>query len=187
MNTEIIQLYNSWNKKKKEIQEKSASDQVYFNERDIWWCSAGLNVGKEVYGKGKNFKRPVLVLKKLSSELAVVLPLTSQEKMGTWFSEVHLKDEKRWVMLYQIKLYDKKRFVEKIGEVSHEDFIRTKEKLDALLELSQNRHPAFTGIDGPYPKSIISIPDEAFWSIECTFCSQNEPFIAEYLNNPPNA
>lgn len=86
-------------------------------------------------------------------------------------------------MLYQIKLYDKKRFWEKIGEVDHANFIQTKEKLDALLELSLNRHPAFTGIDGPYPKSALSIPDLDFESIEWAYFAQKETLVAEYVEN----
>lgn len=37
----------------------------FFNEREIWWCSLGVNIGYEIYGKGYVFSRPVLILKKI--------------------------------------------------------------------------------------------------------------------------
>ena len=37
-----------------------------FKEGEIWWCSIGLNVGDEEYGKGPFFQRPVLIFKKFT-------------------------------------------------------------------------------------------------------------------------
>jgi hypothetical protein len=37
-----------------------------FKEREVWWCSIGLNVGDEEFWKGAYFTRPVLVFKKYS-------------------------------------------------------------------------------------------------------------------------
>jgi len=37
-----------------------------FNDGDIWWCGLGENVGSEICGKGKEFLRPVVIVKKLS-------------------------------------------------------------------------------------------------------------------------
>ena len=48
-----------------------------FNEREIWWCSVGLNIGYEIYGKNELFNRPVLIIKKFSSSIFLGLPLTS--------------------------------------------------------------------------------------------------------------
>jgi hypothetical protein len=31
----------------------------YAHERDVWWCSLGVNVGVEADGKHGNFERPV--------------------------------------------------------------------------------------------------------------------------------
>jgi hypothetical protein len=38
-----------------------------FKEGDIWWCSIGMNVGVEIFGKGKYFARPVIIFKKFSA------------------------------------------------------------------------------------------------------------------------
>jgi hypothetical protein len=56
-----------------------------FKEREVWWCSIGLNVGDEEFGKGVQFARPVLVFKKLSANLFLGLPLSGQPKEGGWY------------------------------------------------------------------------------------------------------
>lgn len=35
MNTDLIQQYDQWNEKKKGLQKKLSSNDVYFNERDV--------------------------------------------------------------------------------------------------------------------------------------------------------
>lgn len=96
-NEYLIQRFDDWNIKKKNIQffERSWDEDIYFKEGDIWWCSIGFNIGSESYGKGENFRRPVLVIKKLSSDLCIALPITSQCKLGTWFENIVLNNENR--------------------------------------------------------------------------------------------
>ena len=136
MNEEKIGRYNSWNSKKQSLEDDRRFTAIYFKPGDVWWCSIGLNLGSEVLGKGPEFRRPVLVLRKLSSDLCVVLPLTSKSKLGTRFVDITLHGETRWVMLYQIRALHKKRFQRKLGQLDGTDFQRVKEKLEVLLELS---------------------------------------------------
>lgn len=159
MEEEIQNKYEKWNKKKQEIEMSAEYRSIYFKEGQVWWCSLGLNIGSESFGKGESFRRPVLIVKKLSSDLCIALPMTSKEKIGTWFLDITLDNEKRWVMLYQIKTLNKKRFYLKIGELDTKDFNRVKEKLDTLLELSKNRHPAEAEIEGSNPKSNLIIDE----------------------------
>ena len=42
-------LYDNWNSLKKHLAKKPAD--VYCNTREIWWCSVGMNIGTELYGK----------------------------------------------------------------------------------------------------------------------------------------
>ncbi len=87
--------------------------------------------------------------------MCIGLPLTSKEKIGTWFVDITLQGEKRWAMLHQIRVMHKKRFSLKIGELDNSDFQRVKEKLELLLELSSNRHPTEVEIEGTNPKSTF--------------------------------
>ncbi len=116
--------------------ERPWDEGVYFKEGDVWWCALGINIGDESFGKGEIFRRPILILKKLSSDLCIGLPLTSKIKIGTWFIDIKLNNRIRSVMLYQIRVLDKKRFQFKIGELDIASFERVKEKLKTMLELS---------------------------------------------------
>ncbi len=145
MNREERQKYNDWNEKKQSLQSSVISKKIYFKEADVWWCSLGLNLGSESFGKGDGFRRPILIVRKLSSDLCIALPLTSKEKNGTWFIDITLHTKKRWVMLYQIRALHKKRFQHKIGELDATDFNRVKQKLQNLLESSSKSSPHRSG------------------------------------------
>jgi len=44
-------------------------------EREIWWCHLGENIGTEISGKSNNFTRPVVIYKKLSQHTFSALSL----------------------------------------------------------------------------------------------------------------
>ncbi len=136
MADDLREKFNDWNIKKQEIHFSGRTEKMYFKAGQIWWCSVGQNVGSETFGKGNDFRRPILILKKLSSDLCVALPLTSKEKLGTWFTHITFLGKKVYVLLYQIRVFNKKRFQRNMGELDEKDFLRVKEKLKALLELS---------------------------------------------------
>jgi mRNA-degrading endonuclease toxin of MazEF toxin-antitoxin module len=136
MQEDLREKFNSWNVKKQEVEFSNRTENIYFKEGEIWWCSVGQNVGSESFGKGENFMRPILIIKKLSSDLCIALPLTSKEKIGTWFTDITFDGQKICVLLYQIRAFNKKRFQRKMGELDQKDFLRVKEKLEKLLELS---------------------------------------------------
>lgn len=50
------------------------------NEGDLWWCAVGENIGVEMSGKGKDFTRPVIVLKKLDRFAFFGIPTTTNAK-----------------------------------------------------------------------------------------------------------
>jgi hypothetical protein len=60
----MLNDYDSWNRKKKIIEAKKYYK--YIKEREIWWCSAGLNIGDEQNGKNFNFERPFIIIKKFN-------------------------------------------------------------------------------------------------------------------------
>ncbi len=125
--------YDDWNELKKEIALKET--QYSFKEGEIWWCSLGVNLGTESLGKGEGFQRPILIIKKLSKDACIGIPLTTKFKVGTWFAEIIFHSEKRYAMLYQIRMLHTKRFQRRIGTIDHEMLLHVKEKLRALLEL----------------------------------------------------
>lgn len=125
--------FDKWNSKKKGLEKLSA--RFLFKTGEIWWCSVGLNIMAESCGKGENFQRPVLVLKKLSVENFIGIPLSSKKKEGTWFCEITVHGEKRYALLYQIRMFSANRFQRRLASLDDADFKKVKEKLEALLEL----------------------------------------------------
>ncbi len=111
-----------WNKQSKAI----------FKQQDIWWCSLGVNIGEEMYGKGEKFTRPVLIFRKFTTNSFLGLPITKQEKQGSWYAKITIHRENRWVMLNQARVLDKKRLTNRIGVLDDSDFSRVKER---FLEL----------------------------------------------------
>ena len=125
--------FDKWNSKKKELEK--LSKKFLFRTGDIWWCSIGLNVKAESCGKGEDYQRPVLVLRKLSGENFIGIPLSSRKKEGTWFCEITVHGEKRYALLYQIRMFSINRFQRRLALLDETDLKKVKEKLEALLEL----------------------------------------------------
>jgi mRNA interferase MazF len=126
--------FDRWNEQKKLLNTKN--EKFFFKEGEIWWCSIGMNVGAESYGKGQTFNRPVLVLKRLSSDSFIGIPLSTKPKIGSWYVQVIFLGEKSIALLHQIKMFSASRFQRRMAKLNNEDFARVKEKLEALLKLS---------------------------------------------------
>ncbi len=119
----IDKNFDVWNDLKKTL-HTSVKNHKSFHEGDIWWCSVGLNVGSEQDGKNNLFERPVIVIKKINNDLAIILPLTSIVKRPSYY--VHL--EHGYVMLSQVRLISAKRFQRFITSVSSNDLLDIKKK-----------------------------------------------------------
>lgn len=130
-NEESKNLYNHWNVLKQCL-EFSAKDTL-FKEGQVWWINIGQNLGGESYGKGRLFSRPVLVYRKLSTELFIGIPLTSKIKHGTWFVGVRHREKKVTALLHQIRVFDRKRLLNSMGHLDDEDYRKIKTGLRDLL------------------------------------------------------
>ena len=60
--------YGEWHKKKKALNEREDIDNIFFREKEVWWTALGVNIGFEQDGKGEEFRRPVLILKKFNTK-----------------------------------------------------------------------------------------------------------------------
>ena len=126
--------FGRWNEVQKRVE--SNEKKFPFREGEIWWLSIGINIGREICGKGPNSRRPVLVLRKLSGDSFIGLPITSKQKSGSWFANIYVKGESRCVVLNQIRMFSSKRFSSPVAELSEGELKKVKEKLQALLKLS---------------------------------------------------
>ncbi len=145
--------FEDWNMRKINI-EKSRR---YFNfdQREIWWCAIGENIGEEICGKNNNFERPVLILKKYSKESAFVLPLASKIKSGSNFFNINSKDKERCILLHQGRFVSRKRLLRRMETVSENKFDLIKANFELLYKIE---FPPYGGnSQAPYGEDIISI------------------------------
>jgi mRNA interferase MazF len=101
---------------------KDKTSTCLFKEGDIWWCSIGINIGVEIFGKGPKFARPVVIFKKFNTFSFLGIPLTTQLKNGEWYIPISFGRKERRAILSQIRVFDTKRLLEKMGTLSSNDF-----------------------------------------------------------------
>jgi mRNA-degrading endonuclease toxin of MazEF toxin-antitoxin module len=105
---------------------------LLFKEAEIWWCHVGFNIGVEVFGKGDNFARPVLIFKKLNSHSFLGIPLTSQQKEGSWYIPIRCDDTEGKAILSQVKILDRSRLMQRIEAIPRSEFIRIQKAFKAF-------------------------------------------------------
>lgn len=83
---------------------------VSFKEREIWWCSIGINVGTEQDGKNQKFNRPVLIVKKFNNRQFWGIPLTTKQPKNNYFYyELKIKGKISYANLTQLRVLDVNR------------------------------------------------------------------------------
>lgn len=127
--------YNAWNEIKKNTQRGNRT--LTIKPRDIFWAKIGHNLGHEEFGKGDNFSRPVIIIKSLTRDLFIGIPLTSTVKPDSdYFHGFRYRNYSRGevdstAMVLQLKTFSKKRLMNKTGVINIGDF-------DKILEKSRN-------------------------------------------------
>jgi mRNA interferase MazF len=109
-------------------------DNIVFHQREIWWCSIGINLGDEQDGKNDYFERPVLVYKKFNSKLAWVLPMSTKPKEGLYYHTLEHDGIMFSVLLSQLRLVSTKRFRRFIRKIAPYHFRMIKKKIVDLVK-----------------------------------------------------
>src|SRR3989344_4164318 len=113
--------FQKWHKAKKEL-DKNLS-RLFFHEREVWWCSIGLNIGFEQDGRGKDFARPILIFKKFNNEVFWAIPLSTKIKKGKFYIQIDLGDGVlRVAIISQLRLVDAKRLIDKIATLPSNNY-----------------------------------------------------------------
>ncbi|HEY9582711.1 MAG TPA: type II toxin-antitoxin system PemK/MazF family toxin [Candidatus Paceibacterota bacterium] len=121
-----------WHKCKQVIQNEHP--RLFFHEQDIWFCHLGENVGVEQDGRGDEYMRPVIVLKKFNNEVFWAVPLTMTQKKNKYYFAFKFKEgEVSTAILSQLRLIDAKRLRYKMGVISKGDSDGLKGKIRQLL------------------------------------------------------
>ena len=112
--------FENWHKLKQDIH--SSKSRIHFRQGEIWFVSIGQNIGYEVFGKGEQFLRPVLVFRKINKSTFLSIPLTSKIKKDKYHFVINFKDKENSAMLSQIRTIDAKRLSYKIGSLEKSVF-----------------------------------------------------------------
>ena len=128
-----MKSFDKWNEIKKVIDSSKLNKN--FSELEVWFVKLGLNVGSEQDGKGEEFLRPVLVLKKFNKIIFMGIPLTKQiKKPAPFYFQFEFKGQNSTAILSQLRLFDAKRFKFRYGKLSQHDFSELKVKLTRMIE-----------------------------------------------------
>ncbi len=131
-----LEDFDKWNKVKKRTH--TVKRNISFKEREIFWARVGQNIGSEEYGKGNEYQRPVVIVKQLTNDLFFGVPLSSVLKEGAYFYNFTYTDKKgntktNCAMLLQLKAFDKKRLMGRIGMIPRNDFYKMMDKIRELF------------------------------------------------------
>lgn len=121
--------FDEWNEVKKDVDQRKSDKKIVIGK--IYWCNVGVNVGREVYGKGSKFVRPVLVLNVLPNGTFLGVPLSSQTKNKAGFMFHKFEDSKQntqVALLAQTRMFDIRRKMGSISSVDNQTLQKIKEK-----------------------------------------------------------
>jgi mRNA-degrading endonuclease toxin of MazEF toxin-antitoxin module len=113
--------FDKWGRKKKEIH--AAADRPFYHAREIWWCAVGVNIGNEIDGTGKHHDRPVIVIRPFNAETFLGVALTGHPRTGKYYFPLGVVADREAVAnLSQVRLFDSKRLIRKIGMLDERTF-----------------------------------------------------------------
>src|ERR1035437_6316122 len=112
--------FDKWNEVKKITDKNDASSASFPKEREVWWCSVGVNVGVETDGKHETFERPVLLVRVLNKEMLWAVPITSTMKDSPFYYPFLFKNEDRSVILTQLRVMSTKRLLRRVDLMSED-------------------------------------------------------------------
>ena len=104
-----------------------------FQEREIWWCSIGANIGYEQDGKHVAYHRPVLITRKFSRHLFLGVPLTTKIKTIPHYHRFTFKEREQCALLMQVRAWSAKRLQRRLGKLPEQEFCLIREALRAMF------------------------------------------------------
>ncbi len=120
-----VQDFVSWIDLK--IKAHFAKPRILFREREIWMTYYGQNVGSEENGKGEQFHRPVIILKKLNSEIFICVPTSTVVKPEkSYYVPYRQRGVVYSAMISHVRTLDAKRCVYRMGRIDEQDYARIK-------------------------------------------------------------
>lgn len=123
--------FDSWNTRKKELNKEQSN---FYRERDIRWCSLGINIGFEQDGTSEKYRRPVLIIKGFSLQVCLIVPLTTSTKENLYHISIGIiEDKEAFVILSQIRLIDTRRLHDRLAILGQEKFKEIRKAIRNLI------------------------------------------------------
>lgn len=123
--------FDNWNDEKKRISNLKYFH--HFREGEVWLVSIGVNIGFEINGKGENYARPVLILKKHNQHTFIGLPLSTRIILNRYIVSIGLIGNKvATANLSQVRVLDSKRLIHKLAIMNKEVFVELKRKASQI-------------------------------------------------------
>lgn len=128
--------FDNWNNLKKQIEIENVK--VGYKNRDIFYIKMGQNIGFEQNGKGKDYIRPIIVIKGFNKDILLGVPLSTKIKEGKYYFQFEFdKNGTKMIniaILSQIRLFSTKRLLNKIGVIKENDFENLKTKIKQMID-----------------------------------------------------
>ena len=119
MTDDFAKDFDAWNQLKQKLESLPPQNvPTYFRTREVWWCSIGINLGSEQCGKGNEFLRPVLILKRISPTTFIGVSLTTKLKERDDHYRLTVGGKLADVQLSSVRTLDARRLFEKIEKLS---------------------------------------------------------------------
>ena len=123
--------FDAWNERKKELNEEKAN---FYHEREIRWCSFGLNIGFEQDGKSDRYRRPALIVRGFSRYTCLVIPLTTSQKKNQYYIAIGvIQGKEASVVISQIRLIDTRRLYKRLAVLDKQKFDEIRKAVRDLI------------------------------------------------------
>lgn len=136
---DYIKDFDGWQLLKKQIHAEEKVPTV--RQREIWWCSIGVNIGVEQDGKNALYERPVLIIRKFNHRHFMGVPLTTQLKDFPFRHTIHYRNEAEGkvregqALLSQMRSYDAMRLTRQVAKLGHKQFNELLNEIHAMLKV----------------------------------------------------
>ena len=107
-NTKYIKDFAAWHEIKSATDARNTS-RILIRIGAVWLIRLGVNVGSELDGKGNEFLRPVIVIRKINDQRFFGIPVSSKVTEDYFRQKFILLGEQRDAVLSDIRAFDKKR------------------------------------------------------------------------------
>ncbi len=154
--------FEAWHKLHQSLEKRDVSN-LFFKEKEVWFCSIGKNIGSEQNGKHELFERPVLIFKKFNNNTFLGFPLTSKIRDPLFHFRLGGPNEDSFIILSQIRLFDRKRLNRKLNTITNREYYSILKSFIKIMKMDLGNSGTRTFLCGFLGALRRSIPILTNW------------------------